>query len=339
MKICINAVQNRNALKEIKPTKIAVAFVGTGWKKYVSPKNLKEIVLSPTFGSYPKAIEEIMDMIGESNVYFLDNLHSKIYLGNESALLGSFNLSDNGFSNSGLLEAGVILSAPASIEKLRSVFDAYKTKAAHLYPTPKSKKDKLRELVKQWQSSIWYGLNTEQESEKSPSITNYRSDQDQIHIAWYQPCDLNYNEEAICSVVPNAKGISPDEYFTDVLMFHEKDRIQPGDWILCWHCRDDGYPRKNCEIYWFHVHHVVPNGIYDDNYTKLVGQAENLKCPPPPFSLVDPHTKSLIRDALSSNKFPELLALDDEIWRLTRADKMVPKFLEHLRKKARQGKR
>ena len=70
MKICINAVQNRNALKVIKPTKIAVAFVGTGWKKYVSPKNIKEIVLSPTFGS-PKAIEDNGHDWGIN--FFLDN--------------------------------------------------------------------------------------------------------------------------------------------------------------------------------------------------------------------------------------------------------------------------
>jgi hypothetical protein len=294
-KICSNAVQLRDALKEIKPSKIAVAFVGDGWKRYVSSAHIKEIVLSPTLGSNPKAIEEIMDLIGPSNVYFLDNLHSKIYLGKESALLGSSNLSDNGFANSRLLETGV--------------------------------------LIKQWQSSIWHGLNTGRGSEKSPAINNYRSDLDRIHIAWYQGPDINYNKEAINAVVPDAKGIDPDDYFYDALHFHEKDSLQPGDWILSWHCRDDGYPRKNGEIYWFHVHHVVPNGVHDDSYTKLVGQAKNLKCPTQPFTL-DSRTKSLIRDALNSGKFLQLLALNDDVWRLALADKVVPKFLEYVRKKA-----
>ena len=335
MKICSNAIQHRDALKEIKPSKIAVAFVGEGWKKYVSPKQLKEIILSPTLGSNPKAIEQIMDMIGESNVYFLDNLHSKIYLGEESALLGSSNLSDNGLADFRLLETGVVLSDHPSLERLRSVFDTYKNRAMRLYPTKKSKKEKLHELIKQWQSSIWHGLNTDHGSEKSPAITNYKSDLDRIHIAWYHQEDkLDYNEGAIDAVVPEAIGISPDDYFADAFSFHEKDIIQPGDWILYWRCRNDGYPCKNCNIDWLHVHHVVPNGVNDPNYTKLAGQAKNLKCPTPPFDLNQKRIKSIIREALSSIKFSELLSLDEAPWQLTPADKVVPEFLKYLRKKA-----
>jgi hypothetical protein len=75
----------------------------------------------------------------------------------------------------------------------------------------------------------------------------------------------------------------------------------------------------------------VPKGVKDDIYTKLVGQAKNLSCPMPPFTL-DPRTKSLIRDALASYKFPQLLSLDDEPWRLATADAVVPQFLEYLQK-------
>jgi hypothetical protein len=335
MRICSNAVQLRNALKKIKPSKIAVAFVGDGWKRYVSPTNLKEIVLSPTLGSNPKAIEEIMDLIEPSNVYFLDNLHSKIYLGTESALIGSSNLSDNGFADSQHLEAGVVLSDSTSLEKLRSVFDAYKTSATSLYPTTERKKEKLRELVILWQSSIWHGLNPERGSGKSPVIAEYRSELDRIHIAWYRPVEVDYNEEKIGAVVPDANGLDPDDYFSETLFFLEEDSVEQGDWILCWYPRDDGYPRSNGNVRWIHVHHVVPNGVNHDTYSKLIGQAKNLFCPPPPFTL-DSHTKSLIRDALTSDEFPQLLALDialdDEASQLAPADAVVPRFLEYLRK-------
>lgn len=337
MEICTSAKQLREAIKTVFPSKIAVAFVGSGWKQYVSPSHLKEIVLSPTIGSYPKAIEEIMDSIGAENVYFLDKLHSKIYLGTESALLGSANLSDNGFSDSGLFEAGVVLTDTSTLAKLNVVFEDYKSRAKRLYPTAKSKKDKLRELMKQWQVASWNNLNTERGDKTPPTITDYKSDLDRIHIAWYQPCNLDYNEEAINGVVPDAIGVKPDDYFKDAFMFHEKDSVQEGDWILCWYCKDDGYPRKDGKVYWMPVHHVVPNGFHDDTYTKLVGQAKHLSSPPEPFDL-DKQTKIAIRAALGSGKFPALLSLNDDEWRLAPADKIVPEFLDHVRSLIRKGK-
>jgi len=50
MRICSNAEQLRNALNEIKPTRIAVAYVGAGWKNYISLEHLEEIIVSPTLG-------------------------------------------------------------------------------------------------------------------------------------------------------------------------------------------------------------------------------------------------------------------------------------------------
>ena len=110
MTICSNAEQLRNALNKIKPTKIAVAYVGAGWENYILLEHLEEIIVSPTLGSNPFAIEEIMNKLGAEKVHFLDRLHSKLYLGKQSALLGSPNLSDNGFSDSGNLEAGVVFT-------------------------------------------------------------------------------------------------------------------------------------------------------------------------------------------------------------------------------------
>jgi len=335
MKICSNATQLRNALKKIKPSKIAVAFVGSGWKKYISPANLKEIILSPTFGSNPKAIEEIMNMIGENNVYFLDNLHSKIYLGAESVLLGSSNLSNNGFSTSGLLEAGVVLSGQQNLQKCDAIFNDYKVKAKSHYPTTKSKKEKLEELTKKWKTSHWYGLNTEKESEKPPTIIDYVSNIDRIHIAGIEVNPLVYNEEVINAVVPDTKGQVLDDYFADAIECFEEDSIQSGDWILTWLQRKDGDPYKNGNVSWLHVHHVIPNGVKDTVYTKLLGQANDLLCPPLPF-ILDKPTKDLIREVLASGEFPELLYLDNgETWRFELADTVVPRFLEHLKKVAK----
>lgn len=337
MRICTNAKQFRKAIKDVQPSKIAVAFVGNGWKQYVSKAHLKEIILSPTVGSNPKAIEEIVNWIGFRNVYFLDDLHSKIYLGTESAILGSANLSKNGFADNGLFEAGVVLAESTDLKKLSVTFEEYKASAIRQYPTEKSKKDKLLKLMEQWQKLVWHNLNLETDGKASPSINDYKSNLDRIHIVWYQPDKLNYNEEAINGIVPDAAGFEPDKYFSNSFMFHKDDSLKAGDWILGWHCRDDGKPRKDGKIHWVHVHHVIPNGVHDDTYTKLGCEAKGLLTPAPPFSL-DNLTKKLIRDALDTEKFPELLSLnDDNVWKLAPADNVVSKFLKYLQKEKRDS--
>ena len=94
-------------LREISPEKIAVAYIGIDWKEFISVDSLKEIIVYPTLGTNPVAIMEIVGKIGWENVHFLDNLHSKIYIGDSSMLAGSANLSRNALANTGLYEACV----------------------------------------------------------------------------------------------------------------------------------------------------------------------------------------------------------------------------------------
>lgn len=117
--------------------------------------------------------------------------------------------------------------------------------------------------------------------------------------------------------------------------FLEEDEITPGDWLLTWHQNEGGTPRKNGMIEWIYVHHVVPDGIKDETYTKLVGQAQNLHTPAPPFSL-DPETNQIIRDALSSGNFPELLQRGADKWKLAPADKKAKEFIQHIKNESRR---
>lgn len=332
MKVLVTAKHIRKALHDINPLRIAVAFVGSGWKKYIATEHLQEIVVSPSFGSNPKAIEEIMMEIGDENVYFLDQLHAKIYIGKEAALVGSCNLTDNGIAESRLLESAVLLNKSSSIQKLQSSFDTYKKLATTRYPNLQAKKDKLRTLTRQWNTAVWHDLISDESAE--PAVVDYKSDLDTIHIVWYDPGDVEYNSDVIGAQLPDSKGVLLDDYFSEVLLFLEEDQVKQGDWILCWHCKKNGYPRKNGDVSWMRVHHVVPHGIVDDEYTKLVGEAKNLKPGNIPFRL-DPTTKGIIRDALSSGQFPELLSLDDSVWKVA-PDAVTQKFLQYLRQ-AQQG--
>ncbi|CAJ8041604.1 Uncharacterised protein [Burkholderia pseudomallei] len=140
----------KRALREIQPTSIAVAYVGIDWADYVDVSALKEIVLSPTLGSNPFAIAKIASELGWDKVYFLDNLHAKIYLGVTGAAVGSFNLTANGLSAEGLEEAGYVVRDRMAIEQLRVLLAQYRSQAQAAYPTTALKLERMAELRTLW---------------------------------------------------------------------------------------------------------------------------------------------------------------------------------------------
>jgi len=332
MKILTNAKAIRKTLRELKPASIAVAYVGVGWKSYISTKSLREIVLSPTLGSNPRAIEEMMQELGHENVHFLDHLHSKIYLGANAALLGSCNLSDNGISDNGLLEAAVLLAGENARKSLAAQFETYKAAARKLYPTKQSKINCLKNLKQMSDKAQWNGWVTI--DAKSPSIGQYNSQLDRIHVAWCDSSGVPYNEQTIGKKIKDAEN-DPDDYFSYTIQFGEKDDVRPGDWVLCWRCTKNGMPRKRGDVSWLYVHDVVPGGFDSADYSKLVGEAKSRfrKRPMPPFVLDEP-TKRLIRETLSSRRFPELLPNDSPIWDLAQADAVTPSFIDTLKSAA-----
>jgi phosphatidylserine/phosphatidylglycerophosphate/cardiolipin synthase-like enzyme len=168
MKILLNSKAIRSAISAVKPTKIAVAYVGQGWEKYVSDKHLTEIVLSPTFGSNPKAIRALIEKLTFAKVHFLDKLHSKIYIGMNSAFIGSANLSNNGMSDAGLFESGVLLDDQGLIDKLNAKFNEYRTMAKESYPTKEAKLKQLLALEKQTRLAEWNGIPVDGSSRSAP---------------------------------------------------------------------------------------------------------------------------------------------------------------------------
>ena len=67
-------------LHEHPPTHIAVAYVGRDWDQLIDCSQLKEIIVSPTLGTNPRAVDELVEKFGWEHVHFLDELHAKIYL-------------------------------------------------------------------------------------------------------------------------------------------------------------------------------------------------------------------------------------------------------------------
>lgn len=338
MKVLTSAIDIREALGALNPSSVAVAYVGKDLDQYISLNSLQEIVLSPTLGTNPKAVEYLMRALGEENVYFLDNLHSKFFIGDEAALLGSCNLSNNGMSDRGLFEAAVLLSDSKARKQLKEQLELYKKAAREMYPTAEKKMTRLRKLLEQENRFKWF-VQSDTAKQTSPNIVDYKSTLDRIHICWYGRQAMEPNRERIKGEIIEA-GAMEDAYkfFDDDMAFAKDDDVRVGDWILTWSCNDDGFPHGNGAMRWIQVHYVIPNGFIDDEYPLLAGQAKAKFIAPsaPPFRL-DKSIKSLIKKLLDSGKFPQFLSInsiDEAIWKQGPADTATPAFLAKLREEA-----
>lgn len=72
----------QSALDKIQPRRVAVAYLGAGWRDYLSLHSLDEILVSPTLGSNPWALAGLLaeaERCGRPRVYFLEALHAKLY--------------------------------------------------------------------------------------------------------------------------------------------------------------------------------------------------------------------------------------------------------------------
>ena len=298
--------QLTDALAAIKPNKIAVAFVGMGWSKYIPVKNLKEIIIRPSLGSNPVAIENIMKKLGNSNVHFLDSLHSKLYLGDESALMGSLNLSDNGFGDYGHDEIGIVITDSAILNEMNTVFEQYKTRAQKCYPTDEDKFEQLRKLYTQ--SRTLPGNLDEINGVKNPeapSLKTFDSKMFTIHICPYGNVDIKHNIPKIQKIFPETCGTVETEWFDDEFAFPTTYKIEKSNLVLFWKKNDsNGLPNKKKKMKWFQVDEIIEGGCTLDGYNKLLvqikGKTRNL-----PFKIDDCDTQDAIIKTLENECFKD----------------------------------
>lgn len=334
-KIVTTPEQIQYYIKQIEPTNIAVAFIGAGWESYISnPNKISSIVLSPTLGSNPKAIEELASLITWEKVHFLDNLHAKIYIGKNSALMGSCNLSDNGMGEGGLEEAAIYLQDSHQLEILQKEVESYVRKAKLAYPTTKSKQDRVRELIEQRKKMP--GYCPPGEYGQAPHIKNYSfSEAHRIHIVYYEyeVEKISKNEEIIRANLDVPFSININDLFYDEMEFRNEDDIKKGDWLLSWKSSE---PKKNLpthagKVSWIYINAVINDGCVDEQYKKWAGQLVK-SIPRPPFQL-DRKTKKIICDVLSQPDFKKLRPnVNSEPWDCNQADEIVPKFIETVKR-------
>lgn len=312
----------QRGLREISPSQIAVAYVGIDWKTYIVPEKLQDIVLSPSVGTNPAAIVEIAEAIGWEHVHFLDNLHAKIYLGERSAAVGSFNLTANGLSAEGLQEAGFLVEDARVLVELRARLDDYRRQAVIAYPTTSAKLARLAELRSLWDRAIKQGVI--RNDARATALDTYQPvSADEIYVCWALG-DITYTDQIVSPGTVN-----------NSLSFLESDMVRPDRWILCWKPRGDGHPDERYRPYWLHIDEVVEGGAQETPYTKVAVERTGRVELPPPFEITDAAVHALYA-ALNSGQFPEFLD-HHETWSVDPTLPRLPAFLSAMSEAARHA--
>ena len=268
------------AIKKIKPTRIAIAFIGIDWKKYLSEDildNLESIVISPTEGSNPEAIRQLARRSGWDKIHFLKRLHAKIYIGKNYAIVGSANLSSNGLcgDNQGLFEVCIKVE---TANKINKIFSSILSEADRCYPTAKSKKNAVKKLQNIWNKRVTVGLSSEKKNDNSFENFDIES-YGNISLDWYD------GEEDKPILKKNSNLQDANNSFADWMYITPYDDVQENSWMLCWKRTNSKKMSRNPKPYWMYVHKIfkdVVNQKKSGGYSSLAVEYKEDK-PQKPF--------------------------------------------------------
>jgi len=242
MKILVQS-EIQNAITHCKPSKIAVAFIGADWNTFVSDTHcLKAIIVSPTFGTNPMAIADLARQVGWEKIFFLDALHAKMYVGKESAVIGSANLTCNGLSGEGLVELCVEVNGDESLRKVNKFFANLMKKSQTQYPTIEEKKARLKELEMIWGAAIANGIIRK----KQKIMRSFRDfelfGKDHFYVLWFQPVACEYSDEV--------KAIQ--SLMADDIHLAKMDKVKKNKWALVWRMTNSSKPHGSAKPYWLY---------------------------------------------------------------------------------------
>jgi len=254
MNIILNDEIQR-VIENIKPKKIAVAYIGIDWNRFVELKNNDKLIVSPTIGSNPYAIKQVIDKIGWDNVFFLNELHAKLYIRNKSAFVGSSNLSRNGMEVKGLIEVGVLIKDKDSLNRLTTEFERLIKVSHSQYTSRKSKEIALANLFKKYKKAVANGLI--QEAQTQTGFLEYDLlRNDDFYICWYETGEVEYSDQY--------QRFRSD--INDVMHFRNEDKIEEGSWVLAWKITNSFMPDKRNKPCWIFVHDVIKDGVIEKDY-------------------------------------------------------------------------
>ena len=328
--------QLRSKLTDVAPTHVAVAYLGSGWQSYLTDLDtLEEIVVSPTIGSYPGALTELLDEAKQRGfrVYFRKTLHAKLFIGDDACLIGSANLSRNGFDG-GLNEAAVYLTDAKSIDQAHNVFETLKQDAV---TDTRQQRAMIEALWSKWHLARRNDVLPNEGGERPQgTILDWKPGYERIWLAWVDKEEEPVlNEANVRQAVPQLGHHQPVDYFDCYTTMVEDDAVREGDWLIIWVAKKDSTPNLGMSPYWMRVDQLIPGGVVEEGeegYTQLAVMLPSHSQVAPPFDIDnDPAVKGLIKQLLASRDYPTLLGSDEHgLWRFKDACEDNQRFLVDL---------
>lgn len=314
----------QRAITACKPSKIAVAYIGCDWNLYIPDTNrLEEIIISPTFGSNPRAISDIANKIGWDKVLFLDKLHAKTYIGKKEAVIGSANLTRNGLSGENLFEVCVVFNDENNLNKIINTFENLKKIAKEQYPTRESKFARLKELDKTWGSAISNKIVKTNARDKQSLHDFYLFGQDHFYVLWYQPAVCKHSDElgSIESLIKYEIHLAAD------------DKPEKNKWAITWRITDQNTPHKTANLHWMYIHDIFENGVVDANYDypKCAIQRKDMETPTPPFELTDAVVAAFKKAVQDKNISKYLIQDRNKVFNLSYSLKGIPLLINEMK--------
>lgn len=310
------------AIRTIAPVRIAVAFLGSDWRKYIpEPQKIEQIVISPTLGSNPKAILDLSEEIGWERIFLLDELHAKVYLGRESALLGSANLTANGLCGDALVELGTVVKSEEDLRTINTFIDDVVRRAHSIYRNDDSKIARVAVLQTLWNEA--FSRRIIRPAVETNTIKNFvLATKEDFYVLWYMDAEYDYSAE-----VEQIESCIENE-----MHFHPDDKPTANRFVLTWRKASKGTADKRTKPSWMYIHEIFVNGVVaeDYEYTTVAIQRSDLAVPPVPFELSDEVVAKLFK-AIGSDDLKEALVQDESSFRLARTFSAIEPLVMALR--------
>lgn len=247
-----------DAIKNAHPENVAVAYVGADWEKFLPDlAQVKNLIVAPVLGTNPQAvlaIERKMRQIhgtGWDRIHFLDSLHAKLYLGKESAVYGSANLSQRGLSGDQLVELCRSTDDQSELAELYKFFKGVLKKAKVAYPNIKSKKKRLERLATETSLNPWAGRGSKRRRQTTFAEFELLSS-DQFYVGSYETDNLEYA----------APAQQLESIIDDMLCVLPADKVEQGKWVLCWKYDPTRSPYlPTGDLHWMRIDEIVLGGV------------------------------------------------------------------------------
>jgi hypothetical protein len=342
-------------INEIGVKKIAVAYIGDGFDTLIpNIQGIQAIVISTGLGSNPYAIAKLVKMLTWDRVFFLQQLHSKIYLGKDRAVVASSNLSRQGLVEGGNEEFGVVIDDRTNLDIISKTIDRYIERAQQECASSSEKEEVLQAMRRAYElrasSERYISAITNQEiGIPSKLFAEYdKSIDGRFWVSWVAKNDNKYDID-----IEKAKeqtGDSRDSEFFDghTIDFPVKDTstngyssIKPGDYVLFWIKNQSGSCSMKERPFWFFVDAIITDActVHNDNEEWKCSLLYRRTEPSPGlFEIDDIFWKNVLPEVLEDIKFRALYDWKndpDEDWYFKHTNELLDTFIEALQESYR----